>query len=180
MALVDCHGAWRHLEATLGSVLGGILKDPHFSLGLSVAQIGLGATIYLIGQVMLIFRGWVPESPRWLVTHGHAAEAEKTVEDVEKMVSGDRYSSQLKKVEHLRHPWSRRHLNLFEIFGVLDHHINKIFGVPKSFQNRFSFRFPVFIGRGAKLVRGSGLNDLDILGIWRIGFIADLVDQLKR
>lgn len=40
------------LEATLGSALGGILKDPHLSLGLSDAQIGLGATIYLIGQVV--------------------------------------------------------------------------------------------------------------------------------
>jgi MFS family permease len=40
------------LEATLGSALGGFLKDPHLSLGLSDAQIGLGATIYLIGQVV--------------------------------------------------------------------------------------------------------------------------------
>jgi MFS family permease len=200
------------LEATLGSALGGILKDPHLSLGLSDAQIGLGATIYLIGQVVgalvfgfatdrlgrkklfywtliiylggtaltglswnfatfavcrfvagagiggeysainsaideliparvrgrvdliinstywlgamfgalgtyillnphilppaygwrcafligavlgvviLICRGWVPESPRWLVTHGRAAEAAKTIEQVEKMVSDD-------------------------------------------------------------------------------------------
>jgi hypothetical protein len=37
----------------------------------------------------------------------------------------------------------------------------------------------VLIGRYAKLVLGSGLNDLDVLGIWRIGF-TDRLDQLKR
>ena len=62
------------LEATLGSALGGILKDPKISLGLSDGQIGLSATIYLVG---LICRGWAPESPRWLVTHGRAPEAKK-------------------------------------------------------------------------------------------------------
>jgi MFS family permease len=40
------------LEATLGSALGGVLKDPNISLGLSDAQIGLGATLYLVGQVI--------------------------------------------------------------------------------------------------------------------------------
>lgn len=39
------------LEATLGSALAGTLKNPEISLGLSDAEIGLGATIYLIGQV---------------------------------------------------------------------------------------------------------------------------------
>ena len=200
------------LEATLGSALAGILKDPKISLGLSDGQIGFGATIYLVGQVVgalvfgfatdrlgrkklfywtliiylggtaltglswnfatyaicrfiagagiggeysainsaideliparvrgtvdliinstywlgamlgalgtyvllnphilppeygwrcafligavlgimiLISRGWVPESPRWLVTHGRAAEAEKIIEEVEKKVTDD-------------------------------------------------------------------------------------------
>jgi hypothetical protein len=90
------------------------------------------------------------------------------------------YPSQFKKVKHRCHPRLRRHLDLFEVFCVLDHHIVKIFGVPKCFQNRFSFRIPVLIGRCAKLVLGSGLNDLDVLEVWRIGFTVDLFDQPKR
>jgi hypothetical protein len=54
------------LEATLGSALGGVLKDPNISLGLSDAQIGLGATFYLVGQVIVRVIGhsvgghWLP------------------------------------------------------------------------------------------------------------------------
>ena len=40
------------MEATLGSAVGGTLRDPKISLGLSDAEIGLGATVYLIGQVV--------------------------------------------------------------------------------------------------------------------------------
>jgi hypothetical protein len=54
------------LEATLGSALGGVLKDPNISLGLSDAQIGLDATFYLVGQVIVRVIGhsvgghWLP------------------------------------------------------------------------------------------------------------------------
>ena len=71
------------------------------------AAIGAGATVLLLsgslvrpdlgwrlgfaiggvlGLVILGVRRFVPESPRWLVTHGYTEEAEKTVSDVEKHV----------------------------------------------------------------------------------------------
>jgi MFS family permease len=45
---------------------------------------GCGA---LLGGIILILRRWVPESPRWLVIHGHNDEAEKIVCDVEDHVA---------------------------------------------------------------------------------------------
>jgi hypothetical protein len=72
------------------------------------------------------------------------------------------------------------HLDRFQILRVLDHHIDKIFGVPKCFQNRFGFRVPVVVGRRGKLMLDTGLDNPGVLEMGRIGFTADLFDQLKR
>ena len=77
-------------------------------------------------------------------------------------------------------PGCKRRLDRFQLLRVFDHHIDEIFGVPEGIQNRFGLRFPVRIGRFAKLVGGSGLYDSRILEVWRIVFSADLFDQRKR
>jgi MFS family permease len=47
---------------------------------------GIGA---VLGLFILLLRRWVPESPRWLVTHGRHEEAEKTVGDIERRAEED-------------------------------------------------------------------------------------------
>ena len=37
-----------------------------------------------IGLVILLLRTWIPESPRWLATHGYVAEADRVVTSIEK------------------------------------------------------------------------------------------------
>ena len=46
---------------------------------------GIGA---LLGLIVIFFRRWIPESPRWLMIHGRNHEAEKIVSDVEHTISG--------------------------------------------------------------------------------------------
>ncbi len=41
----------------------------------------------VLGIVILLMRRYVPESPRWLVTHGYAREAEATVTDIEQRIA---------------------------------------------------------------------------------------------
>jgi MFS family permease len=38
----------------------------------------------MLGLIVIFFRRWIPESPRWLMIHGRNAEAEKIVDDVER------------------------------------------------------------------------------------------------
>ena len=59
-----------------------ILLNPHFidpAIGWRLAFL-IGAAI---GLVIVMMRLWIPESPRWLVTHGFAPAAEKIVRGIE-------------------------------------------------------------------------------------------------
>ena len=61
-------------------LLGGGVVDPRVGWRLGFAIGGV------LGIGVLFLRRFVPESPRWLVTHGRNDEAEKTVADVERRV----------------------------------------------------------------------------------------------
>lgn len=66
---------------------------------------GLGLLL-AVGIVFL--RIYVPESPRWLMTHGREEQAEQTVRDIEEDVRG--YA----EVEELREPNDSEAINLRE------------------------------------------------------------------
>jgi hypothetical protein len=51
---------------------------------------GIGATL---GLIVIFFRRWIPESPRWLMIHGRNRQAEEIVAGVERKIYGDRNSA---------------------------------------------------------------------------------------
>jgi len=74
--------------AALGSGATLLLLDPNrfpIWLGWRFA-FGIGATL---GLIVIFFRRWIPESPRWLMIHGRNSEAEAIVDEVERKIVSD-------------------------------------------------------------------------------------------
>jgi len=75
------------LGAALGAGATIFLLDPRrlpIWLGWRCA-FGIGA---MLGLVIIFFRRWIPESPRWLMIHGRNQEAERIVGEVERTIVG--------------------------------------------------------------------------------------------
>jgi MFS family permease len=73
--------------AALGAGGSIVLLNPAFidpALGWRLAFL-IGTAI---GLVILIMRRWIPESPRWLMTHGFVTDAEAIVNDIEVRFAG--------------------------------------------------------------------------------------------
>lgn len=76
------------IGAALGSGATLIFLDPALftvDVGWRVG-FGVGA---LLGLIILAVRRFVPESPRWLITHGYTREAEAAVTDIEALVDSE-------------------------------------------------------------------------------------------
>src|SRR2546422_1485747 len=70
------------IGAALGAAATLVLLDPRrlpIWLGWRFA-FAIGA---MLGLIVIFFRRWIPESPRWLMIHGRNAEAEEIVDQVE-------------------------------------------------------------------------------------------------
>jgi MFS family permease len=84
--------------------------DPAFGWRLAFF---IGATI---GLVILVMRIWIPESPRWLVTHGFARQADVVVRGIEAQFTGRRVADGSYNKVRLR---PRSHTPLGEVARTL-------------------------------------------------------------
>ncbi|OKK22085.1 MFS transporter [Streptomyces sp. CB00455] len=79
----------------LGAVAGALLSVVALNTDLFPPSVGWRLTFALgvvLGLVILIVRRHVPESPRWMLIHGKAQEAEELVDDVERRVEEEKGS----------------------------------------------------------------------------------------
>jgi MFS family permease len=75
------------IGAAIGAVSAIVLLDPAVmapDLGWRLAYL----TGALLGLVVLLMRMWIPESPRWLIIHGHPDRAEAIMDDIERSAIG--------------------------------------------------------------------------------------------
>jgi MFS family permease len=73
--------------AAMGAVGSVVLLDPRVidpEIGWRLAFL----TGAVLGLIVFFMRMWLPESPRWLLTHGRAAEATRIVDEIERGIAG--------------------------------------------------------------------------------------------
>src|SRR5436189_1151793 len=102
--------------AALGSGATVILLDPNrfpISLGWRFA-FAIGATL---GLIVIFFRRWIPESPRWLMIHGRNSEAEQIVAEVERQIG----ASPLRQSDAPITILTRRHTPWREMWDAIVH-----------------------------------------------------------
>jgi MFS family permease len=105
------------IGAAIGAAGSIVLLDPaHFGAdtGWRVAFF-IGA---LLGLVILLMRLWIPESPRWLMTHGRAGEAEAIVKGIEDRFRREGHAVADEALPRCRLQ-ARRHTPLSEVFHTL-------------------------------------------------------------
>src|SRR5437016_13742092 len=80
---------WHWIRAVPRHTAANVLIDtgmPPIWLGCRCA-FGNGA---MLGLIVIFFRRWIPESPRWLMIHGRNPEAEQIVGEVERKIASIR------------------------------------------------------------------------------------------
>jgi MFS family permease len=76
------------IGAAMGAASAIVLLDPAVlghDLGWRLAYL----TGACLGLIVFVMRMWIPESPRWLMVHGHPDQAHAIVDDIERSVIGN-------------------------------------------------------------------------------------------
>jgi MFS family permease len=77
---------------------------------------GLGAAL---GLIIIYLRQYVPESPRWLLTHGEPNEAERVVTEIEEQIEQDPAVGSLPEVDQWMTIQPRGAIGFAELAGVM-------------------------------------------------------------
>ena len=149
------------IGAAMGSAATVVLLDPNrlpIWLGWRFA-FGIGATL---GLIVIFFRRWIPESPRWLLIHGRPAEAEQILDEVERTQSAvidRRYSEAPTRVRIRTHtPWR-------EIWNTIahEHRRRSVLGFILMLTQAFFYN-AIFFTYGLVLMRFYGVPAQNVGG----------------
>jgi MFS family permease len=127
------------IGAAVGAAATVVLLDPRFLpvwLGWRFA-FGIGA---VLGLGVLFFRHWVPESPRWLMTHGRNDEAERIVGEVERTIVAS--GAELPPIEGAKtRIKTRSHTPLQEIWQAIadEHRSRSLLGLALMIAQAFFY-----------------------------------------
>ncbi|MET1028645.1 MAG: MFS transporter [Dongiaceae bacterium] len=106
------------IGAALGGVGSALMLDP----GLFTIDLGWRLCFLtggILGLIILVMRFWIPESPRWLITHGRIDEAEKVITEIEQHFAAHHVSNDPTLPAIRLQP--RAHTQLRHIIDVLFH-----------------------------------------------------------
>jgi MFS family permease len=105
------------LGAAIGAGSAIVLLDPDLTgpdLGWRLAY-GTGAGL---GLIVLVMRMWIPESPRWLMVHGHPDQAHAIVAEIERSATGQDREQRAEALPKIRLRM-RDHTPLSEVMNTL-------------------------------------------------------------
>ena len=149
------------IGAALGAVGSIVLLDPRVidpEYGWRLAFF-IGAAL---GLVILVMRLWIPESPRWLMTHGRPEEAEAIVARIEAEFSGRGHVFPTEPLPRVRLTM-RSHTPLREVartvFGT--HRRRAVVGLALMAAQAFFYN-AIFFTYGLVLIDFYGINSDDI------------------
>ncbi|HEV8185630.1 MAG TPA: MFS transporter [Chthoniobacterales bacterium] len=176
------------IGAAMGSAATLVLLDPArvpVAYGWRLA-FGIGA---LLGIIVIIFRQWIPESPRWLMIHGRNEEAERIVDEVERTIAPDRLPAHDAPPTRIR---TRTHTPWREIWNTIvhQHRRRSLLGFVLMLAQAFFYN-AIFFTYGLVLMRFYGVPAErvgvyllpfalgNVLGPFVIGHLFDTIGRKK-
>jgi len=147
------------IGAALGSGATLFLLDPRrfaISFGWRFAFL-IGATL---GLIVIFFRRWIPESPRWLMIHGRNSEAEEIVDRVERQIGISATNGLVPTRIH-----TRTHTPWREIWNAVAHqHRHRSFLAFVLMTTQAFFYNAIFFTYGLVLMRFYGVPGQNVGG----------------